>query len=125
MTQAFHSRNVLGTNRSTLEVTSYTVHHPTSATIFPYTTLFRSGTISAAALDINATAESRGYNGTTSSSATPTTSGLFRQQKITRLNSTHQTSNDAGINGSTLEVTGYTVNDGNSGANYTVTTHTA
>ena len=30
-----------------------------------------------------------------------------------------------GANGSTLQVTGYTVNDGNSGNNYTVATHTA
>ena len=33
--------------------------------------------------------------------------------------------NVLGANGSTLEVTGYTVNDGNGGDNYTVTLHTA
>src|SRR5262249_7439584 len=60
------------------------------------------------------------YDATTSAAATPTTSGLQGSDTVSGLAESYDTKN-AG-SGKTLSVNpGYTVNDGNSGDNYTVT----
>ena len=52
--------------------------------------------------------------------------GLQGSDSVTSLTQSYQSKNVLGSNLSTLEVAaGYTVNDGNSGNNYTVTTNTA
>src|SRR5205814_10514844 len=73
------------------------------------------------------TTDSKTYDGTTSSSATPTvgTGQLKNSDTATGLIQAFVSKNVLGTNGSTLQVTAYTVNDGNSGSNYQVTTHTA
>jgi hypothetical protein len=76
--------------------------------------------ITAATLTITATANTKIYDGSTSASATPTTSGLQGSDSVTGLAETYDTKN-AGT-GKTLSVSVYTVSDGNSGANYTVST---
>ena len=83
------------------------------------------GTITPAALDISAVTDSKTYNGTTASSGTPTVGTLYSTDTVTGLVQAFASRHVLGTNGSTLSVTGYTVNDGNSGADYTVTTHTA
>src|SRR5678816_382478 len=85
------------------------------------------GTITPAPLNISATSDTRQYNGTTSSTQTPTAGmgELFMGDSLTGATQAFQSKNVLGVNGSTLEVTAYTVNDGNSGHNYTVTPHTA
>ena len=61
------------------------------------------------------------YDGTTSAAATPTVAGLVDSDTVTGLGETYDNKN-AGT-GKTLTVAaGYTVSDGNSGANYMVTT---
>ena len=72
---------------------------------------------------MSAQTDSRGYNGTTSSSAAPTvTSGnIFSGDSLTGLSQSFASKNVLGTNASTLNVSGYTLNDGNSGANYNVT----
>ena len=77
------------------------------------------GKITPAALTITASAGSKVYDGTTSSSAAPTVSGLMVGDSFSGLSQTYADKN-AG-NGKTLTVTGYTINDGNNGGNYTIT----
>jgi hypothetical protein len=62
--------------------------------------------------------DSRVYNGTTSSAVTPLVNGLFSGDSVTGAAQTFDT-RQVGIN-KTLAVSAYTVNDGNSGHNYTV-----
>ena len=60
------------------------------------------------------------FDGTTSAAAVPIISGLKGTDTVTNLSETYDT---AGVGtGKTLSVATYTVNDGNSGQNYTVTT---
>ena len=80
-------------------------------------------TISPAPLTIAAAASVKTYDGTAASTAVPTYSGLvFGNQTVTYLAETFDSKN-AGTR--TLSVSSYTVNDGNSGKNYAVTTNTA
>ncbi len=65
------------------------------------------------------------YDGTTSSTGTPTVSGLQGSDTVTGKAQRFQSKNVLGTGNSTLEVSAYTVNDGNSGGNYNVTPHTA
>src|SRR5205814_3407888 len=115
------------TGGSTLEVTAYTVNDGNSGNNYSVTTHTASGTITAVSLDIYATSDSKSYDGTTSSSATATYSPnpLYGTDTVTGLTQAFVSKNVLGAGGSTLHVTAYTVNDGNSGANYTVTAHTA
>ena len=76
--------------------------------------------ITAAPLTITAVADSKTYDGTTTSSATPTVAGLQGSDTVTGLIQTFDTPN-AGT-GKTLNVSAYSINDGNNGANYTVGT---
>ena len=69
--------------------------------------------------------DSKAYDGTTTSSATPSVSGLQTGDSVIGKTQTFTSKNVLGTNGSTLQVTAYTVNDSNSGGNYQVTLHTA
>jgi hypothetical protein len=81
------------------------------------------GTISAAPLTITAITSDKTYDGTNSSTATPTYSALAgavtNGDTITGLAETYDTPN-AGT-GKTMSVSAYTINDGNNGNNYSVT----
>jgi hypothetical protein len=79
--------------------------------------------IAKATLTITAVPNTKTYDGTTSAAAIPTVSGLQGSDSVTGLAETYDTKN-AGI-GKTLSVSAYTVNDGNAGANYTVSTVSA
>ena len=76
--------------------------------------------ITPAALTITAAANSKTYDGNTSASATPKVSGLIGSDAATGLAETYDTK-DVGA-GKTLNVSAYTVNDGNGGSNYSVST---
>src|SRR5947207_8247222 len=74
--QAYQSKNVLGTNLSTLEVTAYTVNNGNSDgnyTVIQHTV---ARTITKATLDIYAVTQTKVYDGTITSSGVPTVSGL-------------------------------------------------
>lgn len=79
--------------------------------------------VNPAPLTITAASSDKPYDGTTSSTATPTASGLLFTDSVTGLAETYDTPNTG--TGKTMTVSAYTVNDGNNGANYTVTTVTA
>jgi filamentous hemagglutinin family protein len=77
------------------------------------------------ALTLAATTDTKTYDGTTSSSATVTITGLEGDDKATA-SQAFASKNVMGTNGSSLQVnSGFTINDGNSGNNYSVTTNTA
>ncbi|MFI5459893.1 MAG: beta strand repeat-containing protein [Isosphaerales bacterium] len=125
LTQAFTSKNVLGANGSTLTVTGYTVNDGDGGKDYTVTTQDASGTISPAALTITATSDTKVYDGTTNSSQTPTHGTLYNGDTVTGLTQAFTSKNVLGTDGSTLSVTGYTVNDGDGGKDYTVTTQDA
>jgi len=83
-------------------------------------------TITPAPLTINAVGTSKPYDATTSSSFTPTSSGLQTGDTLTGLTQSFSNKNVLGTNASTLAVnSGYSLNDGNAGGNYVVSTTTA
>ncbi len=78
-------------------------------------------TVSPAALTITAVPTTKTYDGTTAAAASPTVTGLQSGDSVSGVAESYATAN-AGT-GITLSVNGgYSVNDGNSGGNYTVTT---
>jgi len=125
LTEAYTSKDVLGTNGSTTVVTGYTVNDGNSGNDYTVTTATARGTITPAGLTISATTNTKVYDGTTSASATPSVSGLVGTDTVTGLTEAYTSKDVKGANGSTAVVTSYTVNDGNSGNDYTVTTATA
>jgi len=76
--------------------------------------------ITPAFLTITATPNTKVYDGTTSALAVPLVSGLVAGDTATGLSEAYTDPNPG--TGKTLVVNGYTVNDGNNGNNYTVTT---
>src|SRR5205814_10572524 len=118
LSQAFGSKNALGTNGSTLSVTAYTVNDGNSGNNYTVTTHTALGTISKAALDITAASDSKTYDGTTISSATPTASGVQTGDTVTGKTQAFGSKNALGTNGSTLTVTERTGDDGGWGGNY-------
>jgi trimeric autotransporter adhesin len=125
LSEAFTSNNVQGIDGSTLEVTGYTINDGNDGANYSVTTESAAGTITPAALTITATTDSKVYDGTTTSTAIPTVVGLVGDETVSDLSEAFTSNNVQGIDGSTLEVTGYTINDGNDGANYSVTTESA
>ena len=118
--QVFDSRNA---GARTLTVSAYTVNDSNGGANYSVSTNTASGSISAALLTINAVADSKGYDGTTDSDETPTVAGtVYAPDTVTGLDQVFDSRN-AGAR--TLTVSAYTVNDGNSGGNYTVTANTA
>jgi hypothetical protein len=84
------------------------------------------GTITPAALTLAAATDSKTYDGTTNSSGVVTSTGLVAGDSLSGASQSFASKNVLGTNGSTLQVNGgYTVSDGNGGANYTVSTSTA
>jgi hypothetical protein len=76
--------------------------------------------IAPAPLTITAAANTKSYDGTTNAATVPTVTGLQGFDTVTGLTETYDTKNVG--TGKTLTVSTYTVNDGNAGANYTVST---
>ena len=79
-------------------------------------------TINKAPLTITAQTNTKTYDSTTTASATPTVSGLLGSDTVTGLTESYDNKNVG--TAKTLSVSGYTINDGNSGNNYAVTTNT-
>jgi filamentous hemagglutinin family protein len=119
VTEAFGSKNVMGVNGSTLSVNGYTIDDGNGGNNYKVTLITAPGTINAAPLTLAAAPDTKTYDGTTASSATPTESGLVTGDSISGLGEAYD-SKDAGAR--TLSVDGYTIDDGNGGGNYIVTT---
>jgi len=121
LVETYASKNA-GTGLTLTVSAGYTVNDGNNGGNYTITTATNTtGVINKAQLTITAVTNSKPYDGTTSAAATPTTSGLQTGDTVTGLAETYNTPY-AGT-GLTLNVSaGYTVNDGNSGSNYTVTT---
>ncbi len=82
-------------------------------------------TVNPAALTISASSDAKVYDGLTASTTAPGNVTLAGGDTITGITEAFTSKNVLGPNGSTLTITGYTINDGNGGKNYVVTTRTA
>ena len=126
-TQSFASKNALGAGLSTLSVNGgYVLNDGNSGNNYNVTLNTATGTISRAALSLNAVTDSKIYNGNTNSAQAPTSSGLVGGDTVSSLSQSFASKNVLGAGLSTLNVNGgYVVSDGNSGNNYNVTLNTA
>jgi hypothetical protein len=120
---------VLGANGSTLLVTpaSYTVNDGNTGNNYAVTVNTATGTISKAALGINAVTDARVYDGGIASTGVVSFAGLVGGDTVSGAIQSFGSRNVLGVNGSILLVTpaSYTVNDGNMGNNYAVTVNNA
>ncbi len=121
LSETYNSKNA-GTGKTLLVAAGYTVSDGNSGGNYTVTTASStSGMINKAPLTITAAANTKTYDSTTSAAVTPTVAGLVGNDTVTGLSETYNTKN--ACTGKTLSVAaGYTVSDGNSGGNYTVTT---
>ncbi|AMN41472.1 YDG domain-containing protein [Rhodoplanes sp. Z2-YC6860] len=118
--QVFASKNVLGTNGSTLQA-SGSVNDGNNGNNYTVTFVDAQGTITPTTLSITAVANTKAYDATTSAAGVPTVSGLKgNTDTVTGLSEIYVDPNVG--TGKTINVATYTVNDGNNGANYTVQT---
>ncbi len=123
-TQAFASKNVLGTNGSTL-VASGGVSDANGGANYALTFVTAAGTITPAPLTVSAASDSRVYNGTTSSIGAPViTSGTVFAGDTAAFTQAFASANVLGTNGSALVASAH-VSDGNGGNNYALTFVTA
>jgi hypothetical protein len=119
-TQSYDNKNV-GTSH-VLSATGLVMNDGNSGNNYAitYVPSAASGTITAAPLTITAATNSKAYDAGTSAAALPTVSGLVGSDSVTSRAEAYSDRN-AGT-GKTLAVSAYTVNDGNSGNNYSVST---
>ncbi len=104
-----------------LTVNPYSISDGNSGNNYTVTTVpNNTGVIKKAALTITALTNAKTYDSTTSAAATPTVSGLIGADLVTNLGEVYNDKN-AGTN-KIISVSTYTVNDGNAGNNYAVTT---
>ncbi len=105
----------------TLSVSAYTVNDSNNGNNYTVTTVASTtGLINKAALTIQAATNTKIYDSTTTVGATPFVSGLFGTDSASGLVERYADQNVG--TGKTVSVSGYTINDGDGGNNYTVTT---
>ncbi len=123
---AYSDKNA-GTGNKTVSLNSATVSDGNGGNNYTVSLAGNSGsTITPASLALNAVTDTKVYDGGTNSAGTVATVGLQGGDSVGSLSQRYASKNVLGANGSTLRVDGgYTVNDGNGGANYSVTTNTA
>ncbi len=127
LSQSFSSKNVLGTLGSTLNVNdTYVLTDGNSGKNYSIVSKAATGTITQATLNLNAVTDSKTYDGTSSSTATVTYTGLQTGDTLTGLSQSFASRHVLGVLGSTLNVNdGYVLTDGNKGLNYTINRQSA
>ena len=110
-----------GSSQGAINAGSYAIT-PNGLTSGNYSFTYVDGTLTVnkAPLTITAQPNSKTYDGTTSAAAVPTVAGLQNLDTVTGKVETYDNRNVG--NPKTLTVSAYTVNDGNGGNNYTVST---
>ena len=121
VTQTFGSKNVLGTNSSTLGIANYTVNDGNNGNNYNVVTNTALGTITPASLIIKAAADTKVYDGSSASSMPVIFNGL---QGSDTASATQVFNSPNVLSANTTLVSAYTVNDGNSGNNYHVSLQT-
>jgi len=121
LSQSFDSANV---GSRTLSVNAgYVINDGNGGNNYTVTPQTAGGSISAAPLTLSAGTDSRVYNATTGSSISVGVAGLQGSDTVTGLG---QSFDSANAGNRTLSVNnGFTINDGNGGANYAVTRQSA
>jgi sugar lactone lactonase YvrE len=116
LAEVYADKNV-GSSK-TLSVSAYTVNDGANGGNYAVSKIAGNGAINAAPLTITAAANTKTYDSTVTASAAPAFTGLMPGD-----NATATESYDTKIvgTGKTLSVATYTITDGNSGNNYTVT----
>ncbi len=113
----FVNQNV-GTAK-TVNVSAISISGPSASNYTFNSTATTTANITQAPLTLTAVTNTKAYDGTTSAAAIPTVSGLMGSDTVKNLTEAYATANVG--TGDTLTVATYTVNDGNSGNNYAVT----
>lgn len=114
VTQVFDGRNA---GARTVSITGYTLNDGNGGANYAVTLNSAAGSISRALLTLTASAATRTYDGTTAAPGTPTVSGLVAGDTVSGL---VQAFDGRNAGARTVSVTGYAINDGNGGGNYTV-----
>jgi hypothetical protein len=125
LSQAYASRNVHPAGGNPLYALTWTISDDNGGDNYTVVTPLTPGTIKAIPLTISATSDTRVYNGTVGSTAVPTVTGLVSTDTVTSAKEQFTSPNPMGVNGSTLFVSSYALNDGGGGVNYIVTPNTA
>ena len=121
LTQSFDSRNA--GNRTLAVDPGYTIQDGNGGGNYSVAVNSASGNITPAQLTISAVTDTRAYTGTSLSSVAPGVSGLQGNDSVSGLT---QSFDDPNAGARTLSVdTGYAVNDGNGGLNYSISATTA
>ena len=102
----------------TVNVSGISISGPGASNYTFNITATTSANITAAPLTLTAQTNTKVYDGTTSAAAVPLVTGLKGSDSVTNLTETYATPTVG--TGKTLNVSTYTVNDGNSGNNYVV-----
>ncbi|MEQ1762737.1 MAG: MBG domain-containing protein [Pyrinomonadaceae bacterium] len=119
LTETYDNKHV-GTGK-TMSVATYTINDGNSGMNYDVQTVQNhNGVITEVSLTITAVTNTKTYNGNTSAAAIPTVSGTQTGDSVTGLTETYDTKHFG--SGKTLSVATYTVNDGNGGNNYNVST---
>ncbi len=120
LSETFNNKDV-GTGKALSVATGYTINDGNGGKDYTVTDVASTGgTIHAAPLTITAASESRTYDGTTASTTAPLVVGLKGNDTVTGLSETFN-NKDVGTGKALSVATGYTINDGNGGKDYTVT----
>lgn len=119
LTQTFDNKNV-GSGK-TLSVGPFTVNDGNGGNNYEVSTVQdHTGVITQVTLTLTAVTNTKGYDGNNTAAAIPTVGGLQAGDSVTGLAETYNNKN-AGT-GKTLSVSAYSINDGNGGNNYVVST---
>jgi|GEM_PF-838033 len=121
ISQSFADKNA-GTGKTLSVNAGYVVNDGNGGNNYTVSTVDNTtGVINKAALTLTAVSDTKTYDTTASSAGAPTVSGLFGSDSVTGISQSFADKN-AGT-GKTLSVNaGYTLNDGNGGNNYAVST---
>ena len=122
LSQSFASKNVLGASNSTLQVNGgYTISDGNGGNNYTVTTNTAPGTITPAALTVSTSSVNKVYDATTSAAGTAIVTGgtLYGGDSLSGGTFAFVSKNVG--NNVTVNASGITVNDGNSGNNYSVT----
>ena len=105
-----------------LSVSAYTICDGNSGGNYSVATETTTGVITKAPLTLTAGSNTKTWDGSTAAAATPAVGGLIGGDSVTGTVEVY--ANAYAGTGKTLSVSAYTINDGNSGNNYTVTLNT-
>ena len=116
----FDTKNVGDAKAVNAQPSAFTLTGNDSRNYTIGTVIPTSADITPVALTISAVTDSRPYDGTPTSAATPSVTGLQTGDSVDPLVQVFDSKNASAVDGRTLSISSAVVNDDNSGGNYTV-----